>query len=114
MTNQIIFLLPNSMVDDFAIFGTIGAIVSYLYYAWVERDDPKNHMSIIAGIYGTLLSGALGGLLAIVFDSAIQVSIIVGFLAEVIYMSFLKTAKSGKFSSVFKELLLKFLTGGLK
>jgi hypothetical protein len=89
-------------------------MVSYLYYAWVERNDPKNHMSILAGIYGTTLSGSLGGLLAIVFDQAIRVSIIVGFLAEVIYMSFLKAAKSGKFFGILKELLLKYLTGGLK
>jgi predicted lipid-binding transport protein (Tim44 family) len=102
------------MVDDFAIFGFIGGIFSYLIYAWVERNDPKNHMSIWAGMYGTFLSGAVGGLLAIVFDSAIQVSIVVGFLNEIIYMSFLKAAKSGKFFGVFKELLIKYLTGGLK
>jgi hypothetical protein len=114
MPNQLIYLLPNSMVDDFFVFGFIGGIFSYMIYAFVERNDPKNHMSIWAGLYGTFLSGGVGGLLAIVFDKAIELSILVGFLNQIIYMSFLKAAKSGKFINVLKEVLIRYLTGGTK
>ena len=102
------------MVDDFFLFGFAGGIFSYLWYLKVEMNDPKNHMSIWAGIYGTFLSGGIGGLLAIVFDKAIALSVLVGFLNQIIYMSFLKAAKSGKFSSVLREVLIRYLTGGSK
>lgn len=104
--------IPNSLLDDFFFFGFIGGIVSYAWYLWVERNDPTNHMSFVAGLYGTFLSGCVGGLLAIVFDRAIELSIVVGLMNQVIYMAFLKSAKSGKFFEVLKELLVRYLTGG--
>ena len=114
MTDQIVFLIPNSMIDDFAIFGFIGGILSYSWYLYVERNDPRNHMSIFAGIYGVFLSGGIGALLAVIFDKAIWLSALVGLLNQVIYMSFLKAAKSGKFFDVLKEVLIRYLSGGTK
>jgi hypothetical protein len=114
MSNQLISILPNSLVDDFFIFGFIGGIVSYMWYLYVERNDPSNHMSFTAGIYGTFLSGCVGGLLAIIFDKAIELSILVGLLNQIIYMSFLKAAKSGKFLTVLKDVLIRYLTAGTK
>lgn len=102
------------MLDDFFVFGFIGGTVSYAWYLFVERNDPSNHMSLVAGIYGIFLSGAVGGLLAIIFDKAIELSIAVGLLNQIIYMSFLKSAKSGKFLEVLKDVLIRYLTGGTK
>ena len=114
MSNQLIFLLPNSMVDDFFVFGFLGGMVSYAWYLFVERNDPNNHMSIMAGIYGIFLSGCVGGLLAIVIDKAIELSVLIGLLNQVVYMSFLKSAKNGKFLDVLKEVVIRYLSGGTK
>lgn len=111
-TENLVSIIPNSMVDDFFIFGFTAGMLSYAYYLFTNRNDPNNHVSVAAGFYGTILSGALGGLLAIVFDRSIALSIIVGLLNQVIYMAFLKSAKSGKFWEVFKDMLVKYLTGG--
>ena len=111
---QLITILPNSLVDDFFVFGFAGGVISYAWYLFVERNDPTNHMSLVAGMYGTFLSGCVGGLLAIVFDKAIELSIIIGLLNQVIYMAFLKSAKSGKFFDVLKDVVVRYLTGGQK
>ena len=77
------------MVDDFFIFGFLGGVVSYAYYLFTTKNDPKNHLNGFAGLYGTFLSGCVGGLLAVVFDRAIELSILVGLLNQIIYMAFL-------------------------
>src|SRR5690348_6618905 len=92
-----ITIIPNSAVDDFFFFGFIAGIVGYLWYIYSSRNDPKNHLNWAVGMYGTILSGALGGLLAIVFDRNIKISIIVGLLNQLIYMALIRSAKSGDF-----------------
>lgn len=114
MQNQLIYILPQSLVDDFFIFGFLGGIVSYAWYLFVERNDPSNHMGLGAGIYGVFLSGCVGGLLAVIFDKAIELSILVGLFNQVIYMAFLKSAKRGKFFEVLKDVLIRYLSGGTK
>lgn len=109
---NIFHIVPNSLIDDFFIFGAIGGIVGYAWYLLSARNDPKNHLSIAIGIYGTILSGALGGLLAIVFDRNIAVSIIVGLLNQIIYMALVRSAKSDNFWKVIKEVLVRYLSGG--
>lgn len=106
--------LPGSSIDDFFMFGFIAGCVGYLYYIYSERNDPKNHLKWVIGLYGTILSGALGGLLAIVFDRNIAVSILVGLLNQLIYMALVRSAKSGDFWKVAKEVLIRYLTGGSK
>jgi hypothetical protein len=105
-------IIPNSPIDDFFFWGFIAGIIGYLYYVYVSRNDPKNHLNAIAGIYGTILSGSLGGLLAIVFDKNIAVSIIVGLLNQLIYMALIRSVKSGDFWQVVKEVLIRYLTAG--
>ena len=111
---QIVNWIPNSMIDDFFVFGFIAGCVGYLYYIYIERNDPKNHLKWVIGAYGTILSGALGGLLAIVFDRNLAVSIVVGLLNQLIYMALVRSAKSGDFWQVIKEVLIRYLTGGQK
>lgn len=112
MVEQLIHIIPNTMIDDFFFFGFLGGIVSYAYYLFTNRNDPHNDINGIAGLYGTLLSGSVGGLLAIVFDRAIELSILIGLLNQIIYMAIIKSAKSGKFFDVLKDILLKYLTAG--
>lgn len=111
-TNDIIRLIPGTLIDDFFIFGFLSGMVGYLYYLYTNYDDPKNHLKLIVGFYGMLLSGSLGGLLAIVFDRSIEVSIIVGLLNQLIYMALVKSARSGTFWPVIKDVLIRYLTGG--
>lgn len=111
MNQQLITVIPNSMVDDFFFFGFLGGIISYAYYLFTSRND-KEHLNGLAGLYGTFLSGCVGGLLAVVFDRAIELSILIGLLNQFIYMALLKSAKSGKFFEVLKDILLKYLTAG--
>jgi hypothetical protein len=112
MTTEIIYLIPNAMIDDYFVFGFLGGIVGYLWYWFTNRSDPKNHVHVIAGIYGTLLSGLLGGLLAIVFDNRIEISIVVGLLNQLIYMALMKSARSKDVWGVIKDVLVRYLTGG--
>lgn len=109
---NLIKFLPNSYIDDFFFWGFIGGIVGYLIYLFSSRHDTKNHLNWIIGIYGTLLSGSLGGLLAIVFDKDIRLSIIIGLVNQMIYMGLVRAAKSGDFLKVLKEVLIRYLTGG--
>lgn len=111
-TTQLINLLPNSAVDDFFFFGFLAGAVGYLYYVYTNKDDPKNHLKFAIGLYGMFLSAFIGGLLAIVFDRSIEVSILVGLLNQLIYMALIKSAKSGDFWGVIKEVLIRYLTGG--
>ncbi len=109
---HLIKFIPGTMVDDFFIFGFAAGVVGYLYYVYTNKDDPKNHVKLIVGFYGMLLSGCLGGLLAIVFDRSIELSIIVGLLNQLIYMALVKSAKSGSFWPVIKDVLIRYLTAG--
>ena len=111
---HIFTLIPESYIDDFFMFGFTAGMIGYLYYLYSARHDPKNHLSWIIGLYGTILSGALGGLLAIVFDRSIEVSIIVGLLNQLIYMALVRSARNGDFWKVIKEVLLRYLSGGTK
>lgn len=106
-------LIPNTPVDDFFFFGFIGGIVSYAYYLFLNRNEKTNQsMGLMIGIYGTLLSGCIGGLLAVVFDRAIELSIIVGLLNQIIYMALVKSAKNDHFWQILRDILIKFLTVG--
>ena len=109
---HIINFLPDTMIDDFFVFGFLSGVVGYAYYLYTNKDDPKNHISFIAGFYGLFLSGCTGGLLAIVFDKSIEVSIIVGLLNQLVFMAMVKAAKNGDFLGVIKEILIRYLTGG--
>ncbi len=111
---NIVQFIPGSAIDDFFLFGFVAGCVGYLYYLYVEHNDPKNHLKWVIGVYGTILSGALGGLLAIVFDRNIAVSIVVGLLNQLIYMALVRSAKTGDFWKVIKEVLIRYLTGGSK
>ena len=111
-TPQLINIIPNTMIDDFFIFGFIGGVVGYMYYLYTSRDDPGNHLKVWIAMYGLLVSGLLGGLLAIVFDRAIELSIVVGLLNQLIYMAFIRAVKSGDYWKVVKEVLVRYLTGG--
>ena len=112
LTANIFELIPNSLIDDFFIFGFVGGIIGYLYYLFVSKNDDGNHLNFAVGIYGTFLSGCLGGLLAIVFDYSFGLSIIVGLLNQLIYMALIRSAKSGNFWKIIKEVLVRYLTGG--
>lgn len=111
---HIINFLPNMMIDDFFVFGFLAGVVGYAWYLYSSRNDPKNHLNWVIGAYGTILSGAMGGLLAIVFDKNIGVSILVGLLNQLIYMALIRSAKSGDFWKVAKEVLIRYLSGGSK
>lgn len=104
--------IPNSIIDDFFMFGFMSGTVGYLWYLYTSRNDKGNHLSWLIGLYGTVLSGLLGGLLAIVFDRDIRLSIIIGLLNQLIYMALVRSAKSGDFWKVIKEVLVRYLTGG--
>ncbi len=114
MQEQLVYFLPNSMVDDFFVFGFLGGLVSYAWYLFTSRHDPKNHLGILAGIYGVLLSGCLGGLLAIAIDRAIEISIFVGLLNQILYLAIIRSVKNDGFVSALKEIIISLLTGGLK
>lgn len=105
-------ILPNEPLDDFFVVGFIAGIVGYAYYLYIERDDPKNHLGLFTGIYGVFLSGCVSGLLAVVFDKALEVSIIVGLFNQLIYMAIVRAAKTGQFWDAIKEVLLRYLTAG--
>lgn len=108
---DLINIIPNTFVDDFFFFGFAAGMVGYAWYWFTNRDDKKNHVSVVAGFYGVFLSGCVGGLLAIVFDRNIGLSILIGLLNQLIYMGMLKAAKNGDLAGVFKELLIRYLGG---
>ena len=112
--NGILNPISGTMLDEFAIFGFIGGVIGYAWYSFTARNDPKNHMNIFVGIYGTFLSGCLGSLLAIVFDRRIELSIIVGLTNQLLYLAITRAVKGGKFFSILKEVLIRMLSGGLK
>lgn len=109
---NLIHILPNTCLDDFFFFGFVAGVVGYAYYLFVEKNDAKNHLHWIIGLYGAILSGSLGGLLAIVFDRNIAISILVGLLNQLIYMGLVRSVKGGNFTKVLKEILVRYLTGG--
>lgn len=109
---EIIKLIDGNMIDDFFFFGFIGGIVGYAYYLYTNRKDPRNHVSLVAGVIGIILSGSIGGLLAIVIDRRIELSIVVGLLNQLIYMALIKGAKNGDFWDVIKDIIIKYLTAG--
>ena len=109
---QILNFIPDSFIDDYFFFGFFAGIIGYLYYLFTNRHDPKNHLNFIAGFYGMILSGALGGMLAIVFDRSYEVSILVGLLNQLIYMALLRSIKSNQFWKVIREVMIKYITMG--
>lgn len=114
MTSNIVSFIPNSLVDDFATFGFLGGAVGYAWYLFTARNDPKNHLHWIVGIYGVFLSGCLGALLAIAVDRSIELSIIVGLVNQLLYMAIVRSVKSEGFLKVLKQVLISMLTGGIK
>lgn len=114
MNEHLISILPgNTMIDDYFVFGFISGFLSFLYYRFLFRDDPHNHISFLSGTYGAILSGSLGGLLAIVFDNNIAVSIFAGLTNQILYLAILKSTKHGDFWPVIKEIIIKLLGGSL-
>jgi hypothetical protein len=111
---NLINVIQNSCIDDFFFFGFISGILGDLIYrlAVKQKDDKLTFSAVIVSLYGTILSGALGGLLAIVFDKDIRISILVGLLNQIIYNGMIRSVKSGNFWLIIKELLIKILTGG--
>ena len=114
MMNDFPTLLPNTMIDDYFIWGFISGFIGYLYYLYSSRNDPDNHLHWMIGLYGTILTGSLGGLLAIVIDRRIEISIIVGLTANLIYMGIVRAGKSNQFFTAMREVLIRYLTGGNK
>lgn len=112
--NDIVHFIPGSTVDDFFFFGFMGGLVSYAWYLFNARNDSKNHLGFAAGIYGVFLSGCLGGLLAIAVDRAIEISIIVGLVNQVLYLAIIRSVKNGGIWTAIKEVLLTYLTKGGK
>jgi hypothetical protein len=110
----IISIIPNSLVDDFFVFGFIGGIVGYAYYIFAIKDMIHHKTSFWFGMYGLIVSGMLGGLLAIVFDRSIELAILVGLLNQILFLSITRAVMQGDFWAVIKEVLVKLLTGGTK
>lgn len=104
--------IQNSPIDDFFCFGFLGGVIGYLYYRFTSKSDDGNHLNLLIGLYGTILSGSLGGLLAIVFDKDIRLSIVVGLLNQMIYMALVRSAKSDDVWKVIRDVLVRYLTGG--
>ena len=113
MTDQLINVIPNTMIDDYFFFGFVGGIVGYLYYLLATREMPNHKTHVGIAIYGVIVSGLLGGLLAIVFDRSIELAIIVGLLNQVMFLTIVKAVAAGEFWVVIKEILIKLLTGGI-
>lgn len=111
-SGALITILPHSLVDDFFFFGFLGGAVGYAYYIWATRNHPKATVSIPVVVYGLLVSGALGGLLAIVFDRSIELSILVGLLHQFVYLSLVKITESGQGWETLKQIVIKLLTAG--
>lgn len=109
---DLIHFIPGSMVDDFFFFGFAGGFVSYAWYLFTSHNDPHNHIGFWAGIYGVFLSGCLGGLMAIAVDRAIELSIIVGLVNQVLYLAIVRSVKNGNLAKAIKEVLLSYLTAG--
>lgn len=114
METNIVNFVPNSLIDDYFFWGFIGGLVSYAWYLLNSRKDPKNHLSKIAGIYGVILSGCMGGLLAIAADHTITLSIIVGLTNQFVYLAIIRSVKNNGFINAVKEVLLTYLTKGVK
>lgn len=111
---DLVHFIPGSMVDDFFFFGFAGGLVSYAWYLFNARNDSRNHLGWLAGLYGVFLSGCLGGLLAIAIDRAIELSIVVGLVNQVLYLAIVRSVKNGGFAKAIKEVLLTYLTKGAK
>lgn len=111
-TQDFIRFVPGTIIDDFFFFGFVGGIVGHMYYFFSMRGQ-NTHVSFWVALYGIIVSGLLGGLLAIVFDRSIEVSILVGLLNQVVFLAMTKAVIKGDFWKVFKEILIKLLTGGV-
>lgn len=114
MDTHLINVLPNTMVDDFAFFGFLGGMVGYAWYLFTNRYDPKNHMNVFVGIYGVLLSGCLGALLAVAVDRSIALSVIVGLVNQVLYIAIIRSVKNKNFLEGLRQILINLLTAGIK
>lgn len=112
MTNNLVNVIPSSLIDDFFVAGFIGGFVGFLAYHYTNQNNPKNHIRFFSGLYGAFLSGCVGGLLAVVFDRSIELAIMVGLFEQFIYLAVLKSSRSGKFFEALKEIIIKLLTGG--
>lgn len=99
-------------IDQYFLYGFGSAMVSYLYYTLVATHN-KEHMPVWQGIYGTIISGFVGGFMAMALDRSIYLSIVVGFMHQIIYMAMIKTGTNKRFFSVLSEMIVK-LFGGVK
>lgn len=112
-TQDFIRIFPNTLIDDFFIFGFIGGIVGQAWYIFATRTMKNHIISIWAIIYGLIISGMLGGLLAIVFDRSLELSILVGLTNQLIFLAMIKSVMKGEFWTVMKDILVKLLTAGV-
>lgn len=111
-TTNFIDFLPNTIIDDFFAFGFVGGLVGYAWYWWSTRSMKNHSVSVWAGIYGLIVSGALGGLLAIVFDRSLELSLLVGLTNQLVFLAITKAVAKGEFWTAIKEVLIKLLTAG--
>lgn len=111
-TTDFIQLIPNTLIDDFFFFGFIGGLVGHAYYILSTRNMKNHIISFGVAAYGIIISGLLGGLLAIVFDRSLELSILVGLLNQILFLSIIKAVAKGEFWTAIKEVLIKLLTAG--
>ncbi len=109
---DLIQIIPNTLIDDFFFWGFIGGLVGYAWYQFSTREMKNHTIYFWTVLYGVLISGMLGGLLAIVFDRSLELSILVGLLNQILFLSITKAVAKGEFWNVMKQILIKLLTAG--
>lgn len=112
MSGVLINVIPGTLVDDFFFFGFLGGFVGYAYYTFVTKNHHVMDKNIFVMLYGLIISGCLGGLLAIVFDRSIELSILVGLLHQFLYLSIIRLTETGEGWGTIKQILIKLLTAG--
>lgn len=112
--NFVLQSLKGNEPEHFLFWGFISGFVGYAYYLFASRNDPKNHLNWLVGLYGTFLTGCAGALFALIIDQKIAYSILVGMFTNLIYMAMIRAAKSNEFLKAVKEVFIRYLTGGTK
>ncbi|MFA5395891.1 MAG: hypothetical protein WC346_07790 [Methanogenium sp.] len=76
------------------LFGFLGGLIGKAFsYFWKIEHENGGIKSNVYYAIGILLSGLMGGLLAIVIDKRIELSITVGIFTDLFYTVFLKKIK---------------------
>lgn len=88
------FLITNFYIKYF-LFGFVGGFIGKAFsYFW--KIEHKESEGVHTGKYyatGILLSGLMGGLLAIVVDQSVEFAILVGIFVDIAYTIFMKRIK---------------------